>query len=616
MKMKFYKYISLIPAALALGACSMLEEPTTYANRQVIFGTEQGMRSYSYSFYNMLPSLSTLATSESGTVDYAACRAFSIYYSKDAYNSETVTSWSWTNLRNINYFLDGLASEDCTVDPSVSKHYEGLARWFRAYFYFNKLATYGEVPWFDHCLSNSDEAQMYKDRDSRDVIIGHIIDDLDFAYQNITTESSVGNTLVSKYAALALKSRACLFEASYRKYHNIPDTEQQSSKKLYEECIDASSKLMSAGFSLNKTTVQDELMYMPSCGAYRSLFYSKDILTNEVILGKVASKDAAVFGDANWKYNSASYGNGDCLSRAFVHTYLNLDGSRFTDRSDFSSVSFINEFKNRDLRLAQTVRGPGYQMRDRSSERVADIVNGVAVTGYHPIKFVEDSYSKNNLYQNENSYPIFRYAEVLLNYAEAKAELNQMTAPIWQSTIGEIRMRAGITGSEAISSVPTTVDTYLQSTFYPDVTNPVILEIRRERAIELCLEGLRVNDLNRWKEGKRFEDLPWTGIHIEALDNPVDINGDGANDYYFTKKAQSEVPQIYRSLYVQILEEGSEEQGLFAEPNPYGGYDLRYQLAVERKWYDDDRQYLHPIPAKVIRDYTNLGYSIDQNPGW
>ena len=163
------------------------------------------------------------------------------------------------------------------------------------------------------------------------------------------------------------------------------------------------------------------------------------------------------------------------------------DGTPFTDKPNYSTVSFKDEFSSRDDRLRQTVRGPSYKMD--GAAKVPDIVNDVAPTGYHPIKFVEDVGSKNDKSQNENSYPIIRYAEVLLNYAEAKAEIGELTDAEWKSTIGAIRARAGISSSSAaVNSRPTTVDTYLQETFYPRVTDPIILEIRRERAIELVYE--------------------------------------------------------------------------------------------------------------------------------
>lgn len=622
MKKLYINILLFTIGALLCSSCLKTHNPESYANKEDIFTSEAGLESYTNSFYLALPNLKTIPICEASKADYAVCRGFDNFYLDNAFNAETSTSWSWSDLRNINYFLDGLEEYSSRLPEGVKNHYEGIARWFRAYFYYNKLTKYGAVPWFEHCLSNSQVSLMYKNRDSRDVIIGHIIDDLDFAWENISTEESVGNTLISRYAALALKSRACLFEATWRKYHNEEGTEFTTAQ-LFEECIDACRKLIDTQkFKLNTTVAEHE--YISTKGAYRSLFYSRDIMTDEVILGVLASKDDNVMGDANYRFNSATYGDGYCLSRAFIFTYLKTDGSRFTDQADYSAISFVDEFSNRDKRLEQTVKSPSYKMFGNGTLglRAASIASGIAPTGYQPIKFVEDAVGRNNSAKNENSLPIIRYGEVLLNYAEALAETGKLTNALWKSTIGALRTRAGFSSSSAaVTSLPTSVDPYLQKTFYPDITNPVILEIRRERAIELVYEGFRVNDLNRWKEGHCLADLPWTGIHFTALDTPININNDtdwGAivYDYYFTEKEITEIPGKYKALYVKVLPADTPGQGLKYKANPAGGYDLYYDLAISRKWYDDDRLYLYPIPAQIVRDYKNRGYVIDQNPNW
>ena len=597
MKKNIIKTALVLLAGLSFASCDLTEPMQVQADKAMIFGTESGLKTYSWSFYKMLPNIEDSFLQENGKVDYFVVRKMNNFFIDGAYTAETSTSWSWGNLRNVNYFLDGLKSKECTVDAKTVAHYEGLARWFRALFYYDKLVTYGEVPWFDKELQNYEFDLMYKDRDSRDVIVKNIIADLDFAYENIQTTSSTGSSLVSKWAAAGLKSRVCLFEASFRKYHKVSG--ELTADYLFEQAAAAAQLVMDgSGHSLNTAK--------GTRGAYRDLFTSNTLPTNEVILGVNCSADNGIYGNQNWRFNSASYGNGYCPTRAFIYTMLMKDGTPFTNKADYSTTSFVDEFKNRDERLAQIVRYPEYKLDGKIA--AADIVTSVAVTGYHMIKFCVDQDILET--RNPNGVPLMRYAEILLNYAEAKAELGELTDADWAKTVGAIRARAGIVGG--IDKKPTILDPYMQETFYPDVTDPVIMEIRRERAIELYFEGLRLNDLRRWKAGKLIQTLPWTGIHIPALDTPIDINGDGTFDYYF-----SEAPAAgtYKNITVPVNQDATKD-GLWTVANPAGGYDLEYRVVGQRTWYENDRQYLYPVPAKVIRDYEAEGYKLSQNPGW
>lgn len=592
-------------------SCSLFEPPITSSDRKTIFSSETGIESYSYYLYTLLPSLGNVFYLESARTDYCAATSYHGFFLDGTYNPEQTTSWDWLGLRKINYFLDALRSEDCTVAEDVKEHYLALGYWFRAWDYFEKLTTYGDVPWFEHLISSTDYDTLYKDRDSRDVVVRNMIRDLDYCYEHLKTESSVGNSLVSKYAALLLKARICLYEASWKKYHNLPG-EIYTAEELYGLAAQACDIIMkSEKFSLNTEGYRNG---QNDVGPYRALFHSEAIIESEVILGLCTDPSYGVFSDANRHFNS-TYGNGDCASRAFVHTYLNVDGTPFTSKANYSTTLFKDEFTGRDERMIQTFKFPEYKSKGAShAYLVPDILHQNAVTGYQIIKFTLDDVSMNSTNECTNSMPLMRYAEVLLTYAEAKAELGVLTNLDWANTIGKLRARAGIKGG--LSTKPATVDKYLQETFYPTVTDPVILEIRRERAIELFFEGFRTDDVKRWAEGHLIEDLPWTGIHIPALDQPIDVRGKGREELYFTEKPLSEVPAAYKDIYVQIYPETSTEQGLRVIPNPAGGYDLEYKMAVPRIWHDDDRQYLYPVPPQIIRDYAARGYTLSQNPGW
>ena len=293
------------------------------------------------------------------------------------------------------------------------------------------------------------------------------------------------------------------------------------------------------------------------------------------------------------------------MTRSFAKTYLNADGSIYNEKNAAGYKSFAEETAGRDARMCQTIRGADYTRKDKSGIFVRTAPDmSLSLTGYQYTKYVMDDSGYDNGRTNDNDVPLMRFAEVLLNYAEAKAELGTITADDWSRTIGALRRRAGITGGD-LDTLPTVVDTYLQQTFYPNVNSPVILEVRRERAIELILEGFRMNDLKRWACGSDWQTVPWDGVYIPGLDRPVDLNGDGTVDLYVTADAEYQKTGQYKSV-AMIL--NKEQKAYQVADDPNGGYVLGYELP--RKW--NDNMYVYPVPENVILKNDAL----KQNPGW
>ena len=605
------KIIYILTAFVALGltavGCDLTEAPQAEAGRAIVFGDEAGLRNYVYGFYNYLPDYS-LAHRINVMQDHSAKTSIGTY-EQGAYTASTSTSWSWSSIRNVNYFIQ--YNNEPTVPEEVRNNYSGIARVFRALLYYDKLVTYGRVPWIDKPLDPTDE-ELYKTQDSRDVIIKNIMDDLDYAAENITVVgiTPYSNT-VNKWTALALKSRICLFEGTFRKYHaNGSKFGSQylegctiTADELLEAAAKAAKKVMDEGpYKLHTGTVYES----GGRGAYRDLFISDNPVTEEVMLAYTQSKDLSVLGEANWYYNSTSYGPHLSMTRAFAKTYLNADGTIYEEKkANGSYKTFVEETTGRDARLCQTIRGADYTSKDKSGKFVRTSPDmGLSLTGYQYTKYVMDDVNYDNARSNDNDVPLLRYAEVLLNYAEAKAELGTITADDWSRTIGALRRRAGISGGD-LDKLPTVVDTHLQQTFYPNVNDPVILEVRRDRAIELILEGFRMDDLKRWACGADWQNAPWDGVYIPGLDTPVDLNGDGENDVYVTADANYQKDGTYKAIAMTLT---SQQKAVKIADDPSGGYLLGYEMP--RKW--NDNMYIYPVPENVIQKNDAL----KQNPGW
>ena len=574
---------------MGLTACNLLDlEPKSEVSLDDYFKTESDLEMFSNPFYNNLLDKAPFDDQSDVLVELILDEIM------EGGDRRTVpasgSGWTWTDLRRANTLIE--YADNCDDKEAVA-HYTAVARFFRAYFYFQKIVRFGDVPWYDVQLY-SDDAALYKPRDSRELVMSKMLEDIDYAIANLP--SAVSTYHVNRWSALALKSRFCLFEGTYRKYHNLQLEGDHTAEDYLDLAAKAAYEIMTSGpYKLHDTGNPDE--------DYLTLFAQSEADVDEYILA--INFDYA--GGA--RHNASAYtvltnqGNPG-LTRKFINTYLMKNGDRFTTvNPDYATMEFKEETADRDPRLAQSIRTPGYTRIGQSEVLAPDF--GASSTGYQPVKFVQDPTANSGNNDRTNSsdcdLPVFRYAEVLLNYAEAKAELGTLTDEDWSITIGALRRRAGITGGD-LDTKPVTVDPYIQ-TFYPDVTDPVILEIRREREIELILEGLRLNDLKRWACGELWETAPWDGIYVPALDTPLDLNGDGTYDVYITE--DTGYSGSYKSIAMTM--DGS-QQAVRLDDDPKGGYKLNY--VISREW--NDNMYIYPIPEVVIQKNTNL----KQNPGW
>ena len=582
------KYSLLLLLAVLLASCDLEQTPESTTSKDAVFGSEKGLELYANSFYSILPTANNIHRADEIS-DFGARSQVPDYIREGAFGPRQSSGWDWRDLRNLNYFI-----ENCnypTIAPDVKRHYVGLARFFRAWFYFDKVKRFGDVPWIGKTMDVNDP-QLFAGRDSRVLVMDSVLADLDYATANIRTVNDNTRSLITKYIAYAFKSRVCLFEGTFRKYHAL-----DGSEKWLNEAVDAANVVMTeSGFSISEAGGAGK--------SYRQLFTSKTPVGAEVMLAALCDPTLSVFNDANWWWTSATYGPRLSFTRTFINTYLNIDGTPFTEQAGYETMTFPQEVKNRDLRLQQTIRMGDYKRTNAGVTEAAPPVFSYTYTGYQPIKWCLDDMYYDGGSRNDNSISIIRYAEVLLNYAEAKAELGTLNDADWTKTIGALRKRAGITAGT--TSMPTVADSYLQTNYFPDITDPVILEIRRERGIELVLEGFRFYDLVRWKRGDLLEQV-WNGFYVPALDQPLDLNEDGKMDVcFYTTAPQNPLPGVTYVNVAPTISAGVNPQRL---SNTTSG-EITWLANIPRKW--DEKNYLYPIPENDRLMNPALG----QNPGW
>src|SRR5215203_77491 len=593
--------------------CKKLEQvPQSTATKEAIFSTEKGLELYANSFYSILPTANNIHTADNVS-DYGARRDAPRFVRAGAYgpNVSDNTSasaydlvalgmmqdndwnWGWRALRNVNYFLENNTDERVPTD--VRKHYMGLARFFRAFFYFEKVKRYGDVPWINKALP-VDDPELIKGRDSRTLIMDSVLADIDFAIQNIKTTSDASRSLITKWVAYAFKARICLFEGTFRKYHTNLNLGGTANTWLTQAATAAKEIMDKSGFKLYEGAG-------PAL-SYRKVFTSVAPIPEEVMLAAISDPALAVLHAANWYYTSATTGVRLNFIRTFINTYLNIDGTPFTNKPGYQTMEFKDEVKARDRRLEQTIRMGDYKRISGTATVAAPPVFSYTYTGYMPIKWSLDDTYYDTRDLNNNAVSIFRFAEVLLNYAEAKAEMGTLTSAEWTSTIGALRKRAGITGG--LTTKPTVADPYLMTKYFPGISDPVILEIRRERGIELTLEGFRFYDVIRWKRGDLMQ-MEWNGIYVPALDVPLDLNGDGVLDVAFYKTLPANRPTGVTYINVSATVSGSPNSQRLSN-DTYG--EVTWLNNIPRKW--EDKNYYYPIPEPDRTANPNL----TQNPGW
>ncbi|WP_282456562.1 RagB/SusD family nutrient uptake outer membrane protein [Chitinophaga sedimenti] len=393
--------------------------PQTTVPPDLFFQSEEDLKLYTLGLLTMRERGSYL--SDQDTDDKATTGAMEVKtIMTGTATSQTLTGgWSWDRLRNINYFPDNY--NKAKVTQEVKDHYAGLARYYRALFYFDKVKRFSNVPWYAGTINPSDSAQLYKARDPRALVMDSVIADLEFAAAHVRTSVPAGTP--GKWVMKLVLAKVALYEGTYRRYHPELDLGATAAALLDKSWKAAEDVMTNSPHKLS--------------GDYAALFNSASLAGNpEVMLLNVYDQDLGRSGNNN--SNIINYEQSP--SRELVQAYLMKDGSRFTAQPNYQTMQVVQEFKDRDPRIYASFMTPGFVMAGSSTPYIMRLNKNF--TGYHQLKgYINSTDAK---ITNGADFAAYRFAEVLLTFAEAKAEAGSLTQSDIDKSIKLLRDRVSM----------------------------------------------------------------------------------------------------------------------------------------------------------------------------
>lgn len=581
--MKLIKHIIIFLAIPFFLSCNdsdfLLKTPETNITEPSFWKTTNDLKIFVNQFYNTLPKIGGY---DQGLYDDDGRSDNMIYENYDIRLAGLTTIpnlgsvLDYRNIRSVNYFLEKGSQLDISdIEKEQANAYLGEGYFFRAWYYFNLLLNYGGVPWIDKVLTTS-SPELYSPREDRSVIVDYILKDLDTAISYLKPAVDAETDRLSKEIALALKSRVALFEGTWEKYHNNTPFAAKSanSQKYLQIAMEASNDIIAGKYgkiySIHTTGDPNQ--------DYFNLFNQDDLSSNSEIIFWAKYRFELGTGHNLQRYGGVIYPH---PTKSLIDSYLCVNGRPISNSNGLYQGDDLpfNIYENRDPRLKQITFVKGDPRTIEGNDTLVTFEKGtIHLSGYlHSptgFNFKKGLTPNNNSgcqqvdFTSNTAIIYFRYAEILLNYVEAKAELGTLTQADVDLTINKIRDRVNM----AHLNINNIVND--PNWDFPQLS-PVMNEIRRERRNELACEGFRLNDILRWR-----------AHHLISGQKPMGIKFD-----------QSMYPELTPGVNIHLS----------------NGYVDPYAISLPNGWgFKPDRDYLLPLSKEEL----TLNPNLVQNPGW
>ncbi|WP_345954321.1 RagB/SusD family nutrient uptake outer membrane protein [Mucilaginibacter sp. PAMB04168] len=474
---------------------------------------------------------------------------------------QTGGGWSFTNIRKANILIDRI--NRVPMSTEAKNHWRGVGRFFRAMEYASKVKAFGDYPFYNKEINDDDKAALYKPRDPRTLVMDSVLADFQYAAANVrVVDAATGpqKLIVNRDVVLAFMSRVFLYEGTWQKYQ-----ENNTAK--------ATQYLEAAKFAANEVMTKGGYTLAAD---YRKLFNSLDLSTNSEIILYRRYQTGLLTHSLNSYVNKEPQTG---VSKNAVEAYLASDGLPISISPLYQGDKTINNvMANRDPRLRATIT---------NDIRLPGKVGNYSTSGYSTLKFLNEDIkdlTNGNSSLNDTQAPVIRLGEVLINYAEACAELGTLTQTDLDNSVNKLRKRANINmpNLQVVGGLPAVNNVVYNDPKRDPSVPAMIWEIRRERRVELMMEGFRNSDLRRWKKYEYLDTQANPDINLGAWINKADYPGT-------TVTIQNNATQ---------------------------GYIIPAPRAETQRIFNDPRVYLSPLPIDQIKLYKDQGVDLKQNPGW
>ncbi|MGJ1204696.1 RagB/SusD family nutrient uptake outer membrane protein [Sphingobacterium lactis] len=506
------------------------------------------------------------------------------------------TDWNFVWIRKANLMLNRIETfSKSKLTEDEYKHWTAVGRFFRGYDYSRMVSNFGDVPYYAEEVQPSDFDAQYKDRTPRGEVMDHVYEDFKYVLANMRENDGVGN--VNRYAAAALISNMMLFEGSWQHYHNLDKTR---AKKYLELARDAAQYVMDSGkFNFGAD--------------FKSLFASESLASNPEVIFFRTYDDALGIRHAVASYSNGTENQPRSANLNLIESFICNDGKTFQS----SSVENADNFRLKELVKTRDPRFEATFMDTVNAPAVGTLVYAHKFAGREALTFLNSGQAypaKWASNTNTNDAPVARYAEVVLNWVEAKQILAEFYggAAVSQGdldrSINAIRLRpldAAAVAKGVKQTAPLLLGELPVDPNKDADVSQLMWEIRRERRMEFVFEYARIQDIRRWK---KLDYLNFTKDNYKLGSWVIGVRdfGDKANPGKILAafKNRLQVKKANGSIVTYDGTNDAEMEGFYVVRN------FTNRLPVQPK------NYLSPVSVGLVQAYADQGYTLTQTPGW